>query len=104
MDVRLDAAKLKRFQVPQRGPGPPDVSNVTINGPFNPTGRGDTPSRTAIFVCRPATAAEEDPCARRILSNLGRRAFRRPVTDADLKPLLAFYKGGRAEGDFDLAK
>ena len=52
-------------------------------------------------MCRPATAKDEEPCARTILSALSRRAFRRPVTDSDLKPLMAFYKAGRHERDFD---
>ena len=100
LDLRLDGAKLKRFEVPERGPGP-QISGATIAGPYNVTGPGDTPSRARIFVCRPATSREEEPCARTILATLGRHAFRRPVTDADLKPLLAFYRSGRAEGDFD---
>jgi hypothetical protein len=100
LDLRLDGARLKRFEVPERGPGP-QITGATIAGPYNATGPGDTPSRAGIFVCRPATAREEEPCARKILCTLGRRAFRRPVTDADLKPLLAFYRSGRTEGDFD---
>lgn len=100
MDLRLDGAKLKRFQVPQNDT-PPQVTDLVITGPYNITGRGDTPSRAAIFVCRPATSAAEEPCARAILSVLGRRAFRRSVTDIDIQPLLAFYRSGRAEGDFD---
>ncbi len=55
------------------------VQNIAIMGPFNPTGPGDTPSRRRIFVCRPATAAEEEPCARTILTPLARRAYRGPV-------------------------
>jgi cytochrome c551/c552 len=102
LDLRLDGAKLKRFEVPERGPGPgPQIAGATISGPYEITGPGDTPSRARIFVCRPSTARDEEPCATKILSTLGRRAFRRPVTDADLKPLLAFYRAGRAEGDFD---
>jgi hypothetical protein len=100
MDLRVDGAKLKRFQVPQRF-GAPEVSGMTILGPYNPTGRGDTASRARIFVCRPASAKEEDTCAHTILATLTRRAFRRPVDETDLKPLLAFYRAGRAEGDFD---
>src|SRR6185436_11679055 len=69
--------------------------------PYNITGPGDTESRQRILVCKPANASEEEPCARKILANLGRRAFRRPVTDADLRPLMAFYQGGRTERDFD---
>ncbi len=101
MDVRLDGARLKRFEVPPRLGAALDITTLVIGGPYNATGRGHTPSRAKIFVCRPATAADEDPCARTILSTLARRAFHRPVTDADLQPLLAFYHSGRAEGDFD---
>jgi hypothetical protein len=101
MDLRLDGVRLKRFEIPQRGGTPPEISALIVGGPYHPTGRGSTPSRARIFVCRASTAKEEEPCAKTILANLTRRAFRRPVTDADLKPLLAFYRDGRAEGDFD---
>jgi hypothetical protein len=79
----------------------PAVYTLTVNGPFNPTGPGDTPSRRRIFVCKPGKPAEEEGCARRILSNLMRRAYRRPVTDADLQVPLKFYKDARKEGSFD---
>ena len=79
----------------------PHVGTLTISGPFNATGGGDTPSRRRIFVCRPATAAEDAPCARQILSTLARRAYRRPVTAADVDALVAFYDEGRARGDFE---
>jgi len=101
MDLRLDGVKLKRFEVPAGGPNPPQVTGVSLAGPYSITGPGDTPSRAHIFVCQPATAKDEEPCARKILATVGRRAFRRPVTDADLKPLLAFYQSGRTERDFD---
>ena len=90
----------KRFEVPENN-NLPQANAVTISGPYNITGPGDTASRRRLFVCKPATAAEEEPCARKILATVARRAFRRPVTDADLRPLLAFYKGGRTERDFD---
>jgi hypothetical protein len=77
------------------------LDKVTIAGPYNVTGRGETPSRDRIFVCRPSTVADEGPCAHIILSTLARRAFRRPITDADVKPLMAFYQSGLSEGDFD---
>ena len=79
----------------------PYVASVAIGGPFNATGPGDTPSRRRIFVCRPAGPADEDRCARTILSTLARRAYRRPVTDADLKSLVAFYDDGRIDGGFE---
>jgi mono/diheme cytochrome c family protein len=80
----------------------PAIASVTISGPHNVTAPGDSPSRRRIFVCRPAGATEELPCARRILSTLARRAYRRPATDVDLGDLLPFYERGRRERDFDL--
>src|SRR5665213_1869357 len=86
-----------------RGPGSQiGVGDVTISGPYNATGPGDTVSRQRIFVCRPASAAEEQPCARRILSTLERRAYRRPVTADDVATLMPFYTAGKTEGGFDL--
>jgi hypothetical protein len=90
---------VKTFDI--AGGGSPQVDRIVISGPYQITGRGDTPSRERIFVCRPSSAAQEATCAHSILSTLARRAFRRTVTDADVKPLLAFYQRGRAEGDFD---
>ena len=97
VDLRLNGARLKRFDVVGGG----DINKLLITGPFKPTGRGDTPSRRKIFVCRPANSAEEPACARTILTTLAHRAFRRPVTSADVTPLLAFYQKGRTSGDFD---
>ena len=85
------------------GPGgaAPTVKAVTIAGPYDPNGPGDTQSRLRVLTCRPAAAAEEARCARTILSTLARRAYRRPITEADLQPLLDFYDDGRAEGGFE---
>jgi mono/diheme cytochrome c family protein len=86
-----------------RGIGPAlAVGIVTVSGPYNAKGPGDTPTRQRIFVCRPASVTEEAPCARRILSTLARRAYRRRVTDEDVQSLMPFYTAGRAEGGFDL--
>ncbi|MEY4940237.1 MAG: hypothetical protein RIQ93_1972, partial [Verrucomicrobiota bacterium] len=78
----------------------PAVYQVSITGPFRTVGAGDTPSRRLIFGDGPAptTAAEEDGAARRILSRLMRRAYRRPITDADLRGPLEFFQRARAEG------
>jgi hypothetical protein len=79
------------------------VSTLVITGPFNASGAGDTPSRSRIFVCHPANAAEEDPCARKILTTLARRAFRRPLADdSEVDALMAFYQKGRKDGDFEV--
>jgi hypothetical protein len=80
---------------------PLKIQRLEINGPFTTTGISNTPSRERIFTCRPQTAAEEQPCAREIVTRLTRQAFRRPVTDADLEIPLAFYEQGRASGDFE---
>jgi mono/diheme cytochrome c family protein len=77
------------------------LGSVTINGPFSTTGPGDTPSRRRVFVCQPASAADEPACARRIVSALARRAYRGTATDADVAELMNFYKAGRASGTFE---
>jgi len=81
--------------------GLPHVENFTITGPFNATGVSDTSSRRRLFVCRPSRAAEESACAKRIISTLARRAYRRPVTESDVTSLMSFYGAGRREGSFD---
>jgi cytochrome c551/c552 len=81
--------------------GNSSVSSIAITGPLNPTGPGDTPSRRRIFVCRPAAAAEEPVCAKKILSTLALHAYRQPPSDADLDTLLSFYETGRKNGNFD---
>ena len=78
--------------------GYPHIDEVILSGPFNPTGPGDTPSRRRIFVCRPAAVAEEEACARRILSALARRAYRGDVTAADTDALMTFFRRGRQDG------
>jgi hypothetical protein len=81
--------------------GAPKLQVVFISGPFKPTGPGDTPSRRRLFTCRPAAPVDEEPCARSILANLGRRAFSRAVTDAELAELMDFYRAGRGAGGFE---
>lgn len=80
----------------------PHLARVDITGPYKATGPGDTPSRRRIFVCHPSGTADEIPCARQILSNLVRRAFRRSPADSDLESLLSFYQQERSKtGSFD---
>ncbi len=81
--------------------GIPLIDHVQITGPFVATGSGDTPSRRRIFVCHPANTSEELPCAKKILTTLARRGYRRPVNDSDLEILLTFYQKGRNKGSFD---
>jgi mono/diheme cytochrome c family protein len=86
-----------------RGRGGARGPSVTVDGPFNPTGKPvDTASRTRIFVCRAPDASEEASCASRIISNLAKKAFRRTVTAKDLAPLMKFYADGRkSTGTFE---
>ena len=93
---------LSRNEIPD---GNPSVASVTISGPSTVTGPGeDTLPRRRVFVCLPssgATEAEDEACAREILSTLARRAYRRPVTEEDVRTLLSFHETGRAEGSFE---
>jgi mono/diheme cytochrome c family protein len=86
------------YRHPRLGPA---VYQVSIMGPFEADGPGDTPSRRRIFVCRPADPSEEAQCAKRILASLVRRAYRRPVDEQDLKKPLELFRAGRADGSFD---
>jgi hypothetical protein len=86
------------YRHPRIGPA---VYQVSIFGPFNATGPGDTPSRRRIFSCQPTNSADEDDCARRILSLLLRRACRRPVEEEDLVRPLLLYREARAQGSFE---
>jgi hypothetical protein len=82
--------------------GLPKLRTVNVEGPYNVKGVSNTPSRERIFICRPATAAEEPACAQKILTSLARRAYRRPVTAADVEPPMSFYKQSRENGgNFD---
>jgi hypothetical protein len=81
--------------------GRPHMQTLAITGPFDATGPGDTPSRRRIFVCRPTRTSAEQGCAKEILSTIARRAYRKPVSDADLQPVLTFYDLGRHEGGFE---
>ena len=75
------------------------VQNLSINGPLNPTGPGDTPSRRKIFTC----TTQDETCARQILSRLATRAWRRPVgeRDATITTLLEFFESGRKLRGFE---
>ena len=79
----------------------PALYSISVNGPYDPSGAGDTPSRREIFVCRPASVGEEETCAKRILTTLIRRAYRRPATDADIQEPLKFYRSARRDGGFE---
>lgn len=79
----------------------PAIFQVSITGPYNAKGHGDTPSRRRIFIEQPTGPADEEECAKKVLSVLLRRAYRRPVADAHLEKAMTFYRQARADGDFD---
>jgi hypothetical protein len=93
---------LQPFRRPGRSGLGPYVGSVSITGPYATSGAADTPSRRRLFICRPSSAADEAACAKRVMTTLARRAYRRPVTDADVQMLQPFYDAGRDEGGFEM--
>src|SRR5690606_1259367 len=81
---------------PEIGAPGPTLSGLDVIGPFDTAGRGTTPSREKIFVCRPAEPGDELRCAEEIVTALARRAYRGSVTEEDIGALLEFYESGRA--------
>ena len=81
--------------------GRPHIQTLSITGPFDPTGPGDTPGRRRLFTCHPSRGDEPAACARDILSSVARRAFRRPLTEGDLTPILTFYAENARDGGFE---
>src|SRR5215475_5225146 len=78
------------------------LDKIVVEGPFNVTNSGDSPSRRRILTCRPANESEMVPCANKILAAVARRAYRRPVTDSELKQLMGFFRSGREKsGTFE---
>ena len=91
---------------PSASPGEGDtvvagIGSLEVRGPYDGTVPEETPSRDRIFVCHPASSQEEAACASQIIGTLARRAYRRPVDDADIQPLMAVFAQGRAGHDFE---
>ena len=78
------------------------VQSIIVFGPYESSGVGETPSRRAVFTCRPEAAADEERCARSIIGHLAARAFRLPgLDDNSVEGLMAFYRDGKARGGFE---
>ncbi len=77
------------------------IQHIEIDGPFDATGVGDTPSRRQILICKPETPQEERPCAEKIVAKLATHAFRRPVSSKALAGLMTFYDAAREDADFE---
>jgi hypothetical protein len=103
--IGFSAARLRPFDRSNAdtyaSDGRPHIESMTITGPFDATGPGETAARERIFSCRPDTVMDERPCAREILSRLARAAYRRPVDEDDLERLMPFFERGRERGPFD---
>ena len=95
---RLFGYHLAVTELPDINPG---IGSIQIEGPLSVAGPGDTPSRQQIFTCAPASLDEEPACAREILGSLARRAYRRPIGENDIEPLVEFYNAGRLDGGFE---
>ncbi len=89
---------LARFNMDRHPRIQPAIYSIGVTGPFTKTAAGDTPSRKRIFTCHPANSAENEACAKRILLEQARRAWRRPVMEAEVLPLLRFYREGAGAG------
>ncbi len=96
-DTRLPYLRSFAVLADTSGGGMPHIDTVTLTGPYDAR-VGDTPSRDRIFVCEPATEADEPGCVRQIVATLARRAYRRPVTTAEVATLVDFYEAARADG------
>ena len=112
LEFRVDTRRVKLFEIGGISvgeaafagqPGPPTLDRVEITGPYNAKGASNTPSQERIFVCRPKAKNDEAACAQRIISTITRRAFRRDVTAADVRPFLAAYSAARLKNGFEFS-
>jgi hypothetical protein len=109
LDVWVDGQRAQTLQVPSfrmhprysQQNFPRDVLQIDVAGPYDASGVPDTPSRRAVFLCQPRNASQEAACAHRIISALARRAWRRPVGEFDIAPVMRVYAGERAVSDFE---
>src|SRR5262249_43938784 len=75
--------------------GYPAVEFLFVGGPFGTPASGQSPVHRKVFICSPKGTADEEPCARKILTTLAPRAYRRSLTASDVQTLMSFYKEGR---------
>jgi mono/diheme cytochrome c family protein len=110
VDFVVDGARVGQTSVPSyhisprfsQANFPRDVLQIDVEGPFDAAGPGNTPSRQKIFACQPSSSVRsEESCAKKILTTLTRQAYRRPVANADIAPLMKIYAMARTDSDFD---
>jgi hypothetical protein len=101
-DTRPLQSFLRSSADPFDSSGAPHIATLTVTGPYNATGPGETPSRRRIFVCRvPDQHMRLASCPKEIIATVARRAYRQPVSDADVESLMAFYRAGASAGGFE---
>ena len=114
VNVQLDGARVKQVMVDSYASGMldtglpsdqvvfgRDIERMSVMGPLDIKGASETASRRRIFTCHPSSALSETACARSILSRIAHQAYRRPLSEADIKPLMTMYAEGRKDGDFE---
>ena len=100
LDIRLEGERIRLVELPDSSE-PLKIRWISVEGPFDPRGPGDTPSRRRIFSCHPSQGSDEGACAKQILASLARRAYRRPVDRHDVSALMTVYESGRTQGGFE---
>jgi hypothetical protein len=114
LDIRVDGVRVKQAMVSAYASGvldtgqvsgqviySRDLQQISVTGPLDVKGPGNTLSRSKIFTCRPSTALSEAVCARAILGRIAHQAYRRPLSEADMASLMKLYAEGRKDGDFE---
>ena len=100
--LRPNARSLTGTETSYGTTSPPNLMHLVVDGPFNPVGISDNPTRRRIFSCRPTSPAEEQPCAEEIINRLASKAFRQDLGDQQLAGLMHFYSLGAADGGFEM--
>lgn len=95
-----------RFNMHRHPRTAPALYQITVTGPLEARGPGETASRRRIFGPTASfapegqawTELEEEARAREILAPLVRRAYRRPAGEEDVERPLRFFREGRKAG------
>ena len=101
LDLRLDGALLKRYEISVRVPDGKELNQLSIGGPYNITGPGDTPARRRVLICQPSSSHDDETCAAKIIQSIGLLVYRRPLATKDVAPLIRFYRAGSAKNGFE---
>jgi mono/diheme cytochrome c family protein len=99
MKKRFEQNQLELQKIPLNGVR---VNSVDIGGPYT---QPDGPSRASldsVYVCGHAQGGHQPTCAKRIMTSLARRAFRRPVSPAEVQKYVSLVHLAQSqEGSFE---